>query len=165
MLPVASHLPRVCVCVCVYNNCFHSVSTLLGIFYTFFRLLTSSAAVACSLRGLKHCVLKGALLHTTVVMCAYLRYYHLPVSFSQSSPSPLNSLVNKAFLPAELLLTGCFLFFTPFSANSRDLLYLKMARVVSEILKPPCLASTIIPWSKSLRSHFFPILEFCLKNR
>ena len=35
---------------------------------------------------------------------------------------------------------------------------------VSEILKPPCLAPTIIPRSKSLRSHFFPILTFGLKN-
>ena len=34
----------------------------------------------------------------------------------------------------------------------------------SEILKPPCLAPTIIPRSKSLRSHFFPILTFGLKN-
>ena len=50
------------------------------------------------------------LLHTTV-MCGHLHYCHLPVSFGQSGPSPLTS---------ELLLTGCFLFFTPFSANSRD---------------------------------------------
>ena len=30
------------------------------------------------------------------------------------------SLIMNAFLPAELLLTGCFLVFAPFSANSRD---------------------------------------------
>ena len=66
------------------------------------------------------CVFRDALLHTTVVMRGYLRYCHLPVSFDQSGPSPLTSLINNAFLPAELLLTGCFLFFTPFSANSRD---------------------------------------------
>ena len=35
---------------------------------------------------------------------------------------------------------------------------------VSEILKPPCLAPTIIPWSKSLRLHFISILTFGLKN-
>ena len=29
---------------------------------------------------------------------------------------------------------------------------------ISEILKPACLAPTIIPRSKSLRSHFFPFL-------
>ena len=32
------------------------------------------------------------------------------------------------------------------------------------ILVPPCLAPTIIPWSKSLRTHFFPILTFGPKN-
>ena len=32
------------------------------------------------------------------------------------------------------------------------------------ILNPPCLAPTIIEQSKSLRSHFFPILEFGLKK-
>lgn len=31
---------------------------------------------------------------------------------------------------------------------------------VSEILKPTCLAPTIIPQSNTLRSHFFPILLF-----
>ena len=53
-------------------------------------------------------VFRDALLHTTVVMCGYLHYCHLPVSFDQSGPSPLTSLINKAFLPTELLLTGCF---------------------------------------------------------
>ena len=38
---------------------------------------------------------KRALLHTTVVMCGYLHYCHLPVSFDQSGPSPLISLINK----------------------------------------------------------------------
>ena len=32
------------------------------------------------------------------------------------------------------------------------------------ILKPPCLAPTIIPRSKSMRSHFFPILTFGVKS-
>ena len=67
------------------------------------------------------CVFSDALLHTTVVMCGYLHYCRLPVSFDQSGPSPLTSLINNAFLPTELLLTGCFfVFFAPFSANSRD---------------------------------------------
>ena len=63
---------------------------------------------------------RDALLHTTVVMCGCLCYCHLPVSFDQSGPSPLTSLINNVFLPTELLLTGWFLIFTPFSANSRD---------------------------------------------
>ena len=33
-----------------------------------------------------------------------------------------------------------------------------------EILKSSCLASIIIPWLNSLRSHFFPILAFSMKN-
>ena len=35
---------------------------------------------------------------------------------------------------------------------------------VSEILKTPCLAPAIIPRSKSLRSHFFPVLNLALNN-
>ncbi|XP_059804398.1 transmembrane protein 235 isoform X2 [Hypanus sabinus] len=35
---------------------------------------------------------------------------------------------------------------------------------ILEMLKPPRLAPTIIPWSKSLRSHFFPIQMFGLNN-
>ena len=37
------------------------------------------------------CVFRDALLHTTVLMCGYLCYCHLPVSFDQSGPSPLTS--------------------------------------------------------------------------
>ena len=61
----------------------------LGIF-----LLTGLLAVASPLAGL---VFRDALLHTTVVMCGYLHYCHLPVSFDQSGPSPLTSLINKRF--------------------------------------------------------------------
>ena len=56
-------------------------------------------------------VFRDALLHSTVVMCGYLRYCHLLVSFDQFGPSSLTSLINNALLPAELLLTGHFLFF------------------------------------------------------
>ena len=94
----------------------HCVCALLGIYSTYW----SSAVVAYPLRGLLCCVFRDALLHTTVVMCGYLNYCHLPVSFDQSGPSPLTSLINKHFCPPELLLTGCFLFFASFSANSRD---------------------------------------------
>ena len=62
------------------------------------------AVVAYSLRDLVCCVIRDALLHTTVIMCGYLHYCHLPVN--QSGPSPLTSLT--IFLPA------------PFFANSRD---------------------------------------------
>ena len=42
------------------------------------------------------CVFRDALLHATVIMPGYLRYCYLPVSFDQSGPSPLTSLINKA---------------------------------------------------------------------
>ena len=61
---------------------------------------------------------RDALLHTTVVIWRYLHYSNLPVSFEQSGPSPLISLINKAFLPTELLLTGGFLFFAPLSLET-----------------------------------------------
>ena len=48
---------------------------------------------------------RDALLLTTVVMCGYLCYSHLPVSFDQSCCSPLTSLIDNPFLPAELVLT------------------------------------------------------------
>ena len=89
--------------------------------WALYALIKSSAAVAY--QHLTNCVFRDALLHTNVIMCGYLHYCHLPVSFDQSGPSPLISLTNKTFLPTELLLTGCllfFLFFSPFSANSRD---------------------------------------------
>ena len=48
---------------------------------------------------------------TTVVMCGYLHYCHVPGSFDQSGSSPLTSLIHKAFLPTELLPTECFCVF------------------------------------------------------
>ena len=92
-------------------------------------------------------------------MCGYLHYFHLPVSFDQSGPSPLTYLINKVFPLAELLLTGCFshlckLLQTFVHENPKR-------SAVSEIFKPPCLASTINPQSKSLLFH---ILIFGLKN-
>ena len=43
-----------------------------------------------------HCVLRDALLHTTVVMCAYLPYCHLPVSFDQFVRSHVSALRTAA---------------------------------------------------------------------
>ena len=57
------------------------------------------------------CVFRDAFLRTTVVMCGYLHYCHLPVSFDQPGPSVLTTLINNAFLPTELLLTGCLFVF------------------------------------------------------
>ena len=109
---------------------------------------------------------RDALLDTTVVMCGYFSYCHLLVSFDQSGPSPLTSLITNTFLPTELLLTGCFFCFSHPSLQPLETVVHENHRrsAVSEILKPSCLAATISPWSKSLRSHFFPILTFRLKN-
>ena len=103
---------------CFYLH-FTKRPNFFGTGLVFIILILSSAAAAYPLRDLTRCVFRYALLHTTVVMCGYLPYCHLPVSFVQSGPSPLTSLIN-AFLPRELLITGSFLFFAPFSANSRD---------------------------------------------
>ena len=97
----------------------HFIRYLLDLF---FRLIKSS-----ELRGLTPCVVRDALLHTTVVMCRYLRYCHLLVSFDQSGPDPPTSLINNAFLPTEL--------FAPFSPNSVCEHPRRLA--VSEILNPP----------------------------
>ena len=74
---------------------------------------------------------RDAPLHTTVIMCGHLCYCHLPVSLDQSGPSPLTSLVNKVFLPTELLFIGCFLFFAAFYANSRDYYVWKSQKISS----------------------------------
>ena len=120
----------VCVCVCVYVYIYsiythththtlteHFIRYLLEFF---FRLIKSPAAVAYPLSGLMRCVFRDAFLHTTVVKRGYLHCCHLPIRFDLSGPSPLISLISNTVLAAELLLTGCFLFFAPFSANSRD---------------------------------------------
>ena len=80
----------------------------------------SSAAVAHLPQGLTCWAIRDALLHTSVVMSGYLSYCCLSISPNQSDHSPLTSGINKAFSPTELLLTGYFLFFRPFSVNPRD---------------------------------------------
>ena len=56
-----------------------------------------------------HCVFRDALLHTTVVMCVYLLYYHLPVGLS--GPFPLTSLIDYTFCPknSRSLYVFCYL--------------------------------------------------------
>ena len=88
------------------------------------------------LKRVEDYVFRDALLHTTVVMCGYLRCCHLPASFDQSGPSPLTSLNNEAFLPAELLLTGCFSHHC--LQTLETVLHKNLSRsTVSEIFKPP----------------------------
>lgn len=48
------------------------------------------------------------------------QFLHLPDSLNQSAHSPPTSLTDKDFHPLNWPLTGCFLFFTPLSRNSRD---------------------------------------------
>ncbi|KAJ8265921.1 hypothetical protein COCON_G00150200 [Conger conger] len=91
----------VCVCLCVYACAYvcacehiHSLSTSLGIYYLFFRFKSHAA-----LTGLTR-VFRDALLHPSVVMCGDTVTFLLAIL--------LRPLINKAFLPAELMLTGCF---------------------------------------------------------
>ena len=106
------------------------------------------------------------MLHTTVVMCGYLHYCHLPVSFDQSGPSPLTSLVNKLYFCPQNCCSLDVFCFSHHSLQTLETVVCENPRrsAVSEIFKPPRLAPTVIPQSKSLRSHFFPILTFGLKN-
>ncbi len=80
----------------------------------------SSATVAHLLQGLTCCVFRDGILHTLVVMSGYLSYCCLSIISNQSAHSPLTSDINKAFSSTQLPFTGYFLFFVPFSVNSRD---------------------------------------------
>ncbi len=57
---------------------------------------------------------------TLVVTSGYLSYCCRSIISNQSAHSPLTSGINKAFSSTQLPLTGYFLFFGPFSVNSRD---------------------------------------------
>ena len=116
------------------------------------------------LRGLTRCMFRDTLLHTTVVMCGYLHYWHLPVSFDQSFPSPLTSFMTVTRVFAHRT-AAHWLFLVFYAILCKLCVNIPLSRsAVSEILKPFCLAPTIIPMSKSFRSHLFPNLEFGLKN-
>ncbi len=115
----------------------------------------SSAAVAHLLQGSTCCVFRDGILHTLVVTSGYLSYCCLSIISNQSAHSPLTSDINKTFSSTQLLLTGYFLFFGPFSVNPREI---PSRSAVYEILRSARLAPTTIPRSKSLKSPFFPIL-------
>ncbi len=80
----------------------------------------SSAAVTHLLQGLMCCVFRDDILQTLVVTSGYLSYCCLSIISNQSVHSPLTSDINKAFSSTQLPFTGYFLFFGPFSVNSRD---------------------------------------------
>ena len=76
-------------------------------------------------------------------------------SLSTSLAILFGPLINKTFLPTELLLAGCFSHHSP---QTLEIVVCMKIPVVSEILKPPCLALTIIPHSKLIRFKKVPIL-------
>ncbi len=119
--------------------CFHLICTLTGHFIRHTLLVQavrivssvsysqltphpvwSSAAVAHLLQGSTCCAFRYGILHTLVVTSDYLSYRCLSIISNQSAHSPLTSDINKAFSSTQLLLTGYFLFFEPFSVNPRD---------------------------------------------
>lgn len=89
---------------------------------TFFQSSAVQFCWACALCSLSilslaercgtQCEFGDALLHSTVVTLGYLSYGHLTVNLNQSDNSPPPPLLT------EVSLTGCCLFFTPFSINS-----------------------------------------------
>ncbi len=80
----------------------------------------SSAAGVHLLQGLTCCVFRDGILQILVVTSGYLSYCCLSIISNQSVHSPLTSDINKSLLSTQLPLTGYFLFFGPFSVNSRD---------------------------------------------
>lgn len=117
--------------------------------------LWSYAAVA-------HLSFWDAPLHGTIVKSGNLTYCCLPVSLNQSTHSPLTSLINKVFSPVDLPLSRCCS--SQHCLYTLDTVVCENPRIsaVSEILSPACLAPTIIPQWKSLRSYFILILTSCL---
>ncbi len=80
----------------------------------------SSAAGAHLLQGSTCCVFRDGILQILVVTSDYFSYCCLSIISNQSVHSPLTSDINKAFSSTQLPLTGYFLFFGPFSVNTRD---------------------------------------------
>ena len=107
------------------------------------------------------------LLHTTFGMFGYLCYCHLPISFEQSGPSPLISLMNNTFCLQSCCSQFFFCCFLHLSLQTLETFVRENygRSAVTAILKPPCLAPTIIPRSESLRSHFFPLLKFWIEKQ
>ena len=97
-----------------------------------------------------------------IPMRGYVCFCHLSVSFSQSGPSPPLSLTTCS-CPQNCCSLEVFSFFHNSLQTLETVVHENPRRsAVSE--KPPSLAPTVIPRLKSLRSHFFPILSFGLKN-
>ncbi len=91
----------------------------------------SSAAEAHLLQGSTCCVFRDGILHTLVLTSGYLSYCCLSIISNQSAYSPLTSDISKAFSSTQLPLTGYFLFFGPFSVNTRDGCVLKSQQISS----------------------------------
>ncbi len=79
----------------------------------------SSAAVAHLLQGSMCCVFRDGILHTLDLTNGYLNYCCLSIISNQSAHFPLTSDINKVLSSTQLPLTGYFLFFGPFSVNTR----------------------------------------------
>ncbi len=80
----------------------------------------SSAAVTHLLQGSMCCAFRDGVLQILVVTSGYLSYCCLSIISNQSDHSPLTSDINKAVSSTQLLLSGYFLFFEPFTVNPRD---------------------------------------------
>lgn len=111
-------------------------------------------------------VFTDALLHVLVEMSDYLTCF--AISLKQSDQSPLTSLMNEAFSPTEVTLTGCSLF-PPFSIKTilfEMVVWVNPRRSAgSEILRHSqeyLLALATTPCSKSLKTTFFPYLMLSL---
>ncbi len=80
----------------------------------------SSAAGAHLLQGSTCYVFRDGILQTLVVTSGYLSYCRLSIISNLSAHFPLTFDINEAFSSTQVLLTGYFLFFGPFSVNPRN---------------------------------------------
>lgn len=91
--------------------------------------------------------LRDNLLHTLVVVSAYLRCYCLPISLTKASFSPLTSGKSKGFLSRQLDIF-----------SSSDISLTSWDGCTSKVLRP------ILPYSQFLKSSFFPSLTLTLNS-
>lgn len=124
--------------------------------------------------GVWHGPLVLRVVHTEILLCSpqLLRMVIWVAVACLSDHTPLTCLINKVFLSAELILTGCFSLHTILSQNSRDCcVWGSLEITISETLKPARLASTIVPQPKSLRNsrlhccHSIGWLKYLIKRK
>ena len=126
------------------------------LFNLFFGIIKSSAAVACPLRNLIR-VVQSEMLLPLGVMCDLVAL--LSPSSRVRPVWPLSTSWTMRFCLQNCWLHWMFFVMRTILSKILQTRVWKSQGISSSLryYKPPCLAPTIIPRSKSLKSHFFPI--------